>query len=142
MLEQTAGRTVVDTPGAGAAGGMGAALMALLGAELRPGFAIVNEVTGYEKLLQTGSFDLVITGEGQMNAQSLMGKLPVEVARLAQRNGVRCVAIVGSKGEGAERAAACGFSDVYELMTQGVTLEYSMAHTAELVAQAVQKIGL
>ena len=142
LLEQTAGRNVVNVPGAGAAGGMGAALMALLGAELRPGFAIVNEVTGYERLLQTGGIDLVITGEGQMNAQSLMGKLPVEAARLAKKYGVRCVAIVGSRGEGAEHAEQCGFSSVYELMTEGMTLEYSMTHTAELVEQAVKQIDL
>ena len=142
LLEQTAGRNVVNVPGAGAAGGMGAALMALLGAELRPGFAIVNEVTGYERLLQTTGIDLVITGEGQMNAQSLMGKLPVEAARLAKKYGVRCVAIVGSRGEGAEHAEQCGFSSVYELMTEGMTLEYSMTHTAELVEQAVKQIDL
>ncbi len=142
LLEQTVGKRVAEAPGAGAAGGMGAALMALLGAELRPGFSIVNEITGYEKLLKTARPDLVITGEGQMNAQSLMGKLPVEVARLAHRNGVRCVAIVGSRGEGAERAAQCGFSAVYELMEKGVTLEYSMTHTAELVEKAVSRIEL
>lgn len=141
LLEKACGRPVAEEPGAGAAGGMGASLMALLGAQLRPGFAIVNEVTGYEKLLKTGGFDLVITGEGQMNAQSLMGKLPVEAARVAVRCGVPCVAIVGSCGEGAQRAGECGFSAVYELMTPGVTLEYSMAHTAELIDRAVQRMS-
>ncbi len=142
LLEQAAGKRVAASPGAGAAGGMGAALMALLRAELRPGFAIVNEITGYERLLQTGGFDLVITGEGQMNGQSLMGKLPVEAARLAKKYGVRCAAIVGSRGEGAERAEQCGFSAVHELMAPGVTLEYSMTHTAELVEKAVQDMAL
>ncbi len=142
LMERASGRAVANTPGAGAAGGMGAALMAMLGAELRPGFSIVNEVTGYEKLLQTGGFDVVITGEGQMNAQSLMGKLPVEVAKLAAKYGVRAYAVVGSKGEGAEQATQCGFSGVIELMTPGMTLEYSMAHTAELVEKAVLSLPL
>lgn len=142
LLEQASGRNVALTPGAGAAGGMGAALMALLGAELRPGFSLVNEGTGYERLLKEGGFDLVITGEGQMNGQSLMGKLPVEVCKLARANGVRCVAVVGSRGEGAERAEQCGFSAVYELMCGGITLEYSMAHTAELVEEAIERMAL
>lgn len=140
ILARDCGRDVAAIPGAGAAGGMGAGLMACLGARLMPGFALVCEVSGFAQALEGA--DLLITGEGEMNAQSLMGKLPVEAAKLAVSRGVRAVAIVGHKGEGAQRAEACGFLQVVELMEPGMSVEYSMAHVKELTRQAVWKLAL
>lgn len=140
VLARDCGRAVAEIPGAGAAGGMGAGLMACLDARLMPGFALVCAESGFERALR--SADLLITGEGQMNAQSLMGKLPVEAAKLAALHGVRAVAIIGCKGDGAEKAERCGFSQVVELMQPGITAEYSMAHVRELVTKAVWSLTL
>ena len=93
VVKQDLGKDILDTPGSGAAGGMGAGLMAFFDAQLVPGFQIVNEGVGFEALLQKLRPDVVITGEGRMDAQSVMGKLPVEVAKVAKKYGARVVAV-------------------------------------------------
>ena len=85
VVKQDLGKDILDTPGSGAAGGMGAGLMAFFDAQLVPGFQIVNEGVGFEALLQKLRPDVVITGEGRMDAQSVMGKLPVEVRMMSYR---------------------------------------------------------
>lgn len=89
-----------DAPGAGAAGGLGFGLATFCGAELRSGFALVAEAVALEAAVRAA--DVVVTGEGRLDGQSLNGKVPVEVARLARRHGRRCLAIVGQIAE-AER---------------------------------------
>lgn len=99
FVEEKLGRSLQNVPGAGAAGGLGFALLAL-GAEIRSGASLIEEVTGLrEKLAQA---DWVITGEGRSDRQTLYGKLPVHIAKLAQSCGVPAILISGSLGEGAE----------------------------------------
>src|SRR5918992_2055466 len=87
------GIDVSEKWGSGACGGIGAGLIAFLGARLEPGFELVAKVAGLEDAI--ASADLVITGEGRLDDQSLGGKAPIGVARLARRAGVRCVAVAG-----------------------------------------------
>ncbi len=96
--------------GAGAAGGLGAGMMAFLGGRLVPGAAMVLDLVGLEPRLQ-GSTAL-ITGEGRLDGQSLFGKAPVAAGRVARQTGVRSVALVGSTGEGWEGARAEAFDEV------------------------------
>ena len=103
VIRRDLGKEIEQTPGAGAAGGMGGGLMAFLNAQLQHGFDIVNEVVGFERIVEKWKPDVVITGEGRMDAQSVMGKLPVEVTKVAKRHGARVVAIVGVKGAGWEK---------------------------------------
>lgn len=86
-----------STPGAGAAGGVGAALLAL-GAAITPGGSRIAEVIGLAKILK--SVDLVVTGEGRLDTSTLSGKAPGAVARLAQSAGVPCVIVTGSAQDG------------------------------------------
>ena len=141
VVKQDLGKDILDTPGSGAAGGMGAGLMAFFDAQLVPGFQIVNEGVGFEALLQKLRPDVVITGEGRMDAQSVMGKLPVEVAKVAKKYGARVVAVVGCKGQGYEKAMEAGVDAVYELKEKDMTLEYSMMNAAELLHNKLQKIN-
>jgi glycerate kinase len=100
-----------ELPGSGAAGGLGAALAAL-GAELIPGAAAVLGLLGYDRLLQ--GCDLVVTGEGQIDATTAEGKAPGEVAARCARAGVRCVVFGGrvlTSVEGAETVALSGDPD-------------------------------
>ena len=90
-----------DIPGAGAAGGLGAGLLAFAGGQLKPGLELVMDALNMDDILASG-LDLVITGEGSINGQSLFGKVPVGLARRAKIYGVPVVAIVGSIGPGAE----------------------------------------
>ncbi|GAA5189881.1 glycerate kinase [Ferrimonas gelatinilytica] len=94
LMERQLNREVVEVPGAGAAGGMGAALLGLLGASLRPGIEIVMDAAGLADAV-VGA-DLVITGEGRIDSQTVYGKTPHGVARMAQQAGCPVIAIAGS----------------------------------------------
>jgi glycerate kinase len=94
LLQASLGRSVTEHPGAGAAGGLGAALLLVLGAELRPGVEVVMDALGLERLLAGAT--LVVTGEGRVDAQTLSGKAPAGVARLARRLEIPVVAVGGS----------------------------------------------
>ncbi len=100
-----------NEPGAGAAGGLGFGLMSFCGAELRSGFDVVSEAVGLESKMK--DVDLVITGEGSLDRQTLEGKTPAGVSRLARKLGKRVFAIVGRAGE--DREARELFDGVYEL---------------------------
>jgi glycerate kinase len=84
-------------PGAGSAGGCGYGLAALCGAVLLPGAALVCDTVGLDAALRGA--DLVLTGEGRLDASTAAGKAPAEVARRARRAGVPCVALAGGLGE-------------------------------------------
>lgn len=107
------GIDVADLAGGGAAGGLGAGAVAYLGATLRPGAALVAEAAGLDEAI--AGADLVITGEGCLDAQSLRGKTPVGVADIARARGVPVVAVAGAVrlSEAAWRAA--GFVAAYNL---------------------------
>src|SRR5207248_4659981 len=89
-----------NEPGAGAAGGLGFGLMSFCGAKIRPGFDVVAEAVGLEK--KFNDVDLVITGEGSLDRQTLEGKTPAGVARLARAFGKRVFAFVGRAAEDRE----------------------------------------
>jgi glycerate kinase len=93
VLMRDLGVDVREMPGAGAAGGLGAGLVAFLGAELRPGVDVVMDAVGFAERLATA--DVVITGEGRLDAQSLHGKVPAGVLREARRAGVRALILCG-----------------------------------------------
>lgn len=99
------------TPGAGAAGGMGSAVMCFLNGALCPGIELLLDAAHFDELLD--SADLVITGEGRMDAQSLHGKVPCGVGKRAQRAGKPCLAICGALGSGAEALRSVGITAFY-----------------------------
>ncbi|WP_458524543.1 glycerate kinase [Onishia taeanensis] len=135
FADLTARRLGVDhraLPGAGAAGGMGYAARAFLDAELRPGITLVMEQVGFEALLDAA--DLVITGEGQLDGQSLAGKTPVGIARAARAKGVPVVALVGRLGEGWQAAHEEGISAAFALADGPITLDEALARTPALLA--------
>lgn len=96
VVREQLGVDVAHIPGSGAAGGLGAGLVAFLGARLEPGSDLLIRYSGLEDALRAGDVNLVITGEGEMNSQTARGKTPWGVARLAGRYGIPVVAIVGS----------------------------------------------
>lgn len=114
--------------GGGAAGGMGAALKVFLHAELRPGIAMISEAISLEEAL--AGADLVITGEGRMDAQTARGKAPVGVAALAVRRGVPVLGIAGSLGEGAEALYRQGFTALFSVVPGPVSLEEALERAA------------
>ncbi len=100
IVKRDVGVSVADVPGAGAAGGLGAGLIAFLRAEVRSGFEIVAEVTGLRERIAAA--DLVITGEGCLDGQTAYGKAVSGVAGMAREAGVPVIAVPGALGEGWE----------------------------------------
>jgi glycerate kinase len=134
-LAERLGKTAeAQTPGAGAAGGLGFAMLAFFGAALRSGVELVIEAAKLRERL--GGADLCITGEGRLDSQSLAGKTPVGVARLCKELGVPCVALVGSVGDGADAAVGEGLTAVHPINDGSLTVEESMARAAELLERS------
>ncbi|MQT12548.1 glycerate kinase [Segnochrobactrum spirostomi] len=124
-IEAATGRSVADLPGGGAAGGLGAGLHALLGARLRPGAAIVMEAVGLDAAVADA--DLVITGEGRIDGQTIHGKTPVGVAAVAKRHGKPVIAIAGSLGPGVAAVYAHGIDAVFSVLGRPCTLAEALA---------------
>lgn len=139
IVERDLGIDVRDIPGSGAAGGLGAGLVAFLDAELRPGVEIVLEALDFDRRLD--GVDLVITGEGTIDAQSASGKTPVGVARAAKRRGLPVIAIAGQKGRGAETVMSEGIDEIFALAPGLCTIEQAMAEPARWLEVAGEKIG-
>ncbi len=119
--------TLRDTPGAGAAGGLGYGLL-LLGGTVESGVALVLEAVGLDDLV--ASADVVVTGEGSFDSQSLRGKLPHGVARAAARHGVPCLVLAGRVAVDEAEAAAAG-----------VTAAHSLVESAGSVQAALERSG-
>lgn len=113
-----------DLPGSGAAGGLGFALRSYLNATLRPGVELVLEATRLEEQLRDA--DLVITGEGRLDGQSVMGKAPVGVARLAKKYCKPVVAFSGCIGEGATACNAHGIDAYFPILQAPCSLAEAM----------------
>lgn len=134
LLDEVTGTDVAALPGAGAAGGLGAGLAALCGARLERGIEYVLDAIGLDDALE--GVDLVITGEGRMDAQSANGKAPVGVAQRAKRRGIPVVAVVGSRAEDLGSVYERGIDLVLPIATGPLTLEECMEQTATLVPLA------
>jgi glycerate 2-kinase len=137
-IEAAAGRRVRDIPGAGAAGGMGAGLAALLGASLRPGIELVLETVRFDEKLEKA--DLVLTGEGKIDCQTGRGKAVLGVARAAKRRGIPAIAIAGTIEGGLERLYAEGLSAAFPICRGPMTIKESIAGAGPLVAETTNGI--
>ncbi len=137
VIQHELGRDVRDLPGAGAAGGLGAGLHAFLGAELRRGVDLVLDLVGLADKL--AGADLVMTGEGQIDFQTVFGKAPAGVARAARAAGVPCIAIAGSVGDDLGDLHAVGLDAVFSLASGPLTLERCMADAATLLEKSTEQ---
>ena len=111
-------------PGAGAAGGLGFAFKTFLGAELTPGVDLILDETGLER--DIADADVVVTGEGRLDGQTVMGKAPIGVARLAKRRGKRVIAFAGCLGDGVEAVNDAGIDAFFPILRKVVTLEEAL----------------
>lgn len=138
VMEKSRGIAIHDLPGTGAAGGVAGALLAFLGGELRAGIQIVMETTRLACAMQGA--DLVITGEGQVDAQTARGKTPCGVAQLAQQFGIPVIVLAGSIGEGIEALYEKGVTAVVSIANRPMTLDESMRDSAALLEQAAEQV--
>ena len=137
-IELLTQKSVAEVPGAGAAGGCAAGLHGLLGAELVSGFELLAELSQLEE--QIAASDLIITAEGRIDGQSLEGKLPVGVAKLAKKHDKPVVVLAGSIGEHLDPLYALGIDAVFSIQSKPCTLEESISNAAELLESTAQRV--
>ena len=135
VVERDIGTSIDSVPGAGAAGGLGGGMMAFLGGSLRAGVDIVLDQVGLDEKLEGA--DLVITGEGQLDFQTVYNKAPIGVAWRAKERGIPVIAISGSLGKGFEDVHAEGIDAVSSIVCAPMTLDEASTRGGELIADAV-----
>ena len=132
-------KDVRDEPGSGAAGGLGFAAKAFLAAQFRPGVEVVAELVGLDEAVRGA--DLVITGEGRFDAQTLRGKTPFGVARIARRHGVPVVVIAGTLGDGYEQMYAHGVDAAFALPSGPMSLEQACHEAPRLLRERASDVA-
>ncbi|MEO2301992.1 glycerate kinase [Bifidobacterium longum] len=138
VIDSQLGVAVNDVPGAGAAGGIGAALKGFLNAEFRPGIAIVIEQSGLDAAAQWA--DVVFTGEGSIDFQTKFGKTPVGVAETAKRHGKPVIAVAGHIGTGIDELHEVGIDAVFGIAPGAASLSELLADAAANVTRTTEQI--
>lgn len=141
ILEKVTGKDVKDIPGSGAAGGLGAGLLAFLDATLESGVDIVLQETKFHE--KAVGADLVITGEGKIDGQTIYGKTPVGVAKAAKQNGANVIALCGTLGSGYEKVYAHGIDVAFSVQKGPEKLEDALLNGErylESLAKNVAKV--
>ncbi|MFV0551361.1 MAG: glycerate kinase [Anaerorhabdus sp.] len=129
---------VLELPGGGAAGGLGAGLVAFTGGRLQAGFDIVKEQTGLEEAVKAA--DIILTGEGKMDGQTKQGKTPWGVARLARKYNKPLIAFAGFLGEGYRELYDEGFTSIFALPNGPASLDSCIANAPELLADTAEQV--
>ncbi|NLC54025.1 MAG: glycerate kinase [Firmicutes bacterium] len=146
VLHKDLGLSVQEIPGTGAAGGLGAGLVAFTPAELKPGIEIILDAVEFSAVIADA--DMIITGEGKIDGQSLRGKVPIGIADRAKDSGVPVIAIVGDVGEGLEAIYQRGITAVFS--TNRVAVPFTEARlrakedlvaTSESIARLLKIAG-
>ena len=133
------GKDVREEPGSGAAGGLGFAAKAFLGAQFKAGVEVVAELVGLAEAV--AGADLVITGEGRFDAQTLRGKTPFGVARVASQQGVPVIVIAGTLGDGYQALYEHGIDAAFALASGPMTLEQACAEAPRLLRERATDIA-
>jgi glycerate kinase len=137
IIKRDIGADIKDVPGAGAAGGISTGLMAVAGARLKEGVKVITGLTELEKKIKEA--DLVITGEGKIDVQTVYGKAPIGVARLAKKYGVPVVAICGSIGGGYEAVYKHGIDAVMSIIDSPMGISRAMEKAVFLIEKATER---
>ena len=137
VLTRTLGKSFNDIPGAGAAGGLGAGLMAFLNAELRLGVDIMIDAVNLKERVKGAS--VVFTGEGQLDFQTAFGKTPVGVAKVAKAHNIPVIAIAGGIAEGAEAVYEVGIDAMLGIVQEPMELAEAVTDAPRLIADTAEQ---
>lgn len=137
IIKRDLDKDVEILPGAGAAGGMGAGSVAFLGGKLIPGFDIVTDVLKLKEKVEKA--DIILTGEGKIDAQTLEGKTPFAVAQLAKGAGKKVLAFAGYLGEDHRLLYDHGFDAIFPIAEKPMTLDESLRKAHSLLANAAER---
>ncbi len=138
VVKRDLGRDVLDVPGAGAAGGLGAGLMVFAGGRLTAGIDAVLDIVRFEELLS--GVDLVVTGEGRLDAQTAFGKVPVGVARRVQPHGIPVIAVAGDIGRGSQAVYAMGIRAVVSTVDRAMPLAEALAESTRALEDCGERV--
>lgn len=126
-----------DAPGAGAAGGLGYGLMVFAGAQIRSGIRTILDINGFDKLASDA--DIIISGEGSIDGQSIYGKVPVGIAQRAKKLGKPVVVIAGGIGKGAEKVFDYGIDAIISSTCRPMAVREAIDSWRELLADAAER---
>ena len=132
------GKDIALIPGAGAAGGLGGGLMAFLNAKIRPGIEIVMELTGFREKIREA--DLIFTGEGATDFQTMFGKVPYGVAQVAGEYGKPVICISGTLGNGYQKLYDAGIKAFFSIVNRPMTLAEAMERGGELLETTAENV--
>ncbi len=138
LVAEATGEDHIQKPGSGAAGGIGFMLYSFLHAEVRNGLEMIAEISQLEKRLL--ECDLVLTGEGKIDGQSLYGKVPVGIGRAALKNNIPVIAFAGAVGEGIECLEEEGVTAVMVISDRPMAVEEAMMRGEELLFEAAKRL--
>ena len=137
VVRQQQGVSVENIPGSGAAGGLGAGILAFLPSEIKQGFDIVKEVVELEKHMQDA--DLVITAEGKIDSQTAYGKTPAGVAGIAGKYNIPVIAFAGIVDKGINELYKKGFSAIIPIANKPMSIDESIKKAGELLIMAAEQ---
>jgi glycerate kinase len=138
IIKEQLGKDIIDVPGTGAAGGLGAGLIVFCDAQLKSGIETVLDVVDIDQHLPTTDF--VITGEGKIDAQSVYGKVPVGVGQRVKKYNLPVLAIVGDIGDGASAVYDYGVDGIMSTVNKAMPLSEAMGRSSELLEDAAERV--
>ncbi|MEC7920133.1 MAG: glycerate kinase [SAR202 cluster bacterium] len=138
LIKDQLGKDILNVPGSGAAGGLGAGLMAFTDAELSIGANIVLDSLNYDEHLR--DVDLVIVGEGSTDKSTQFNKSPVAVAMRAKKLGIPVICLSGSIGEGYSESRDLGISSFFSIVSGPTELKYAIENAHELIVKSTEEI--
>ncbi|PAD34251.1 glycerate kinase [Terribacillus saccharophilus] len=139
IAEKALGKSFRDIEGVGAAGGLGASLLAFLNADLKRGIDIVLHAVDFEEAVKDA--DLVITGEGRIDSQTIYGKTPIGVAKAAKKYGVPVIGLAGSLSQDSDVVYEHGIDVLFSIVPGVVTLPEAFEHAAEYMEKTARNIA-
>ncbi len=139
VVKRDLGKEIQSVPFLGAAGGLAASLFAFFNARLKSGFEVVSNILNFPERIKDA--DLVITGEGKIDAQTLKGKTPIGVAKIAKKNNIPVIAIAGIIGEGADKCREAGIEAIISLTSKKTETEKTLKNAKLLLAEVSEKIA-
>ena len=137
IIKRDLNKDVKDIPGAGAAGGLGASLMAFLDAELRPGIEIIIEIVKLEQAIK--DTDLVITGEGKIDSQTIYGKAPIGVAKIAKKYNIPVIAVAAIIGDDADIVYQYGINTLIKISEPPMNLAEPKSKKVWLIKRSIKQ---
>ena len=139
LIKKILNKDIESIPGAGAAGGMGGGLLAFFDAELIPGFQLISRITGLEALIKNSH--MVITGEGKIDNQTLYGKTPIGILKMAQEYKVPVIAVTGNLSESTDKLYKIGFQVIMPIIDKPMTIDEALKNAPSMLEDTGERIA-